>query len=160
MSSISVGSDSPGYLNTFEISKELYPFSKVLSEKFPSIDFDFVFVFRVLELFIGRKSFARYYIDEQWLPFDFTIPFEELLPYKGNKIIQRKIIGKYFFDFFCKKIGNYKYKLPSLKDTYPAIIECLRQYLVEHLWLPGSEDKYNYSLNKIIVCIDGFHSYC
>lgn len=146
MSRISVIGDSPGFIKTFEISDELYHFSKVLSERFPSVDIIFVFCFRVLYTTRGIKSNVRYYKDIKKLMFDFIMPLDDFWPYKGNKIIQRKIIGKYFFDFFCNKIGNYKYKIPSLKDTYPGIIEYLRQFLVEHLWLPDSQGKYNYSL--------------
>ena len=146
MNGISVIGDSPGFIKTFEISDELLPFSKVLSEKFPSIDFEFVFCFRVLYTTRGMNSNVRYCKDVNKLMFDLIMPLDDFWPYKGNKIIQRKIIGKYFFDFFCKKIGNYKYKIPSLKGTYPAIIECLREFLVEHLWLPDSQGKYNFSL--------------
>ena len=159
MCGIGITSDAPGFFETFKISIELYPFSKVLSEKFPSIDCEFLFVFRVLELYIGRKSFVRYYPDKHLLLFDLTMPTEDFWPYKGNKIIQRRIIGKYFFDFFCKKIGNYKYKIPSLKDTYPAIIECLREFLVEHLWLPDSQGKYNFSLIEKISYEEAMNVY-
>lgn len=159
MSGISVTGDYPSFIRISEISQELLPFSTVLSEKFPSIDFEFVFCFRVLYTTRGINSNVRYEKMRKWLMFDYIMPLDDFWPYKGNKIIQRKIIGKYFFDFFCKKIGNYKYKIPSLKDTYPAIIECLRQFLVEHLWLPDSQGKYNYSLIEKISYEEAMNVY-
>ena len=67
------------------------------------------------------------------------MPEEEFRPYKRNKSMQRLIMGRYFFPFFCDKLRRYKKKLSTLEPVLEDLIEDMRLFLIEHLWLPDED---------------------
>lgn len=139
MSKITVVSDSPGFLMVWEIGEEIRTFSKILNVKYPHLDFDFGFCFRALYTLIGIRSKVRFYKEDNWLGFDLMMPEEEFRPYKRNKSMQRLIMGRYFFPFFCDKLRRYKKKLSTLEPVLEDLIEDMRLFLIEHLWLPDED---------------------
>lgn len=141
MNMVKFTSDSPSFLMVSEIDEEIEAFSKILNVKYPHLDFDFGFCFRALYTLIGIRSKVRFDKEDNCLGFDLMMPEEEFLPYKRNKSMQRLIMGRYFFPFFCDKLRRYKKKLSTLEPVLEDLIEDMRLFLIEHLWLPD-EDGY------------------
>ena len=50
--------------------------------------------------------------------------------------MQRRIMGKHFFPFFAENIKKYRNKLPVLKAIEKDLVEDMRLFLIENLWLP------------------------
>lgn len=139
MSKITTRSDSASFLMVSEIDDELETFSKILNVKYPHLDFDFDFCFRALYTLIGIRPKVRFEQEDNCLGFDLMMPEEEFLQYKRNKSMQRLIMGRYFFPFFCDKLRRYKKKLSTLEPVLEDLIENMRLFLIEHLWLPDED---------------------
>ena len=119
-----------------DIAEEQEAFTSVLNAKYPQLDFDFGFCFRVLDTLSGIRSRVRFDKEDRILELDLMMPEEDFLPYKQNKTMQRLIIGRYFFPFFCDKVRGYKRKLPALSPVLEEVIVDMEAFLIEHLWLP------------------------
>lgn len=146
MERISITSDSPGYIKVSEIGKDLIAFSEILEKKYNQIDFELAFCFRALYTTRGIKSKVRFYKDENWLGMDLIMPLDEFNPYKDNVSMQRRIMGKHFFPFFSANIHKYIYKLPVLKSVEKELVEDMRLFLIENLWLPNENGQYKLSV--------------
>lgn len=146
MERISITSDSPGYIKVSEIGKDLIAFSEILEKKYNQIDFELAFCFRALYITRGIKSKVRFYKDENWLGMDLIMPLDEFNPYKDNVSMQRRIKGKHFFPFFSANIHKYIYKLPILKSVEKELVEDMRLFLIENLWLPNENGQYKLSV--------------
>ena len=142
MDRVRITSDSPGFLKVGEIGKDLRVFSLVLKEKYPQIDFDFVFCFRALYTTRGIRSKVRFEKDCNYLGMDLIMSEEEFHPYKKNIAMQRRIMGKHFFPFFAENIKKYRYKLPVLKPIEKDLVEDMRLFLIEDLWLPDDSGSF------------------
>lgn len=110
------------------------------------IDFELAFCFRALYITRGIKSKVRFYKDENWLGMDLIMPLDEFNPYKDNVSMQRRIMGKHFFPFFSANIHKYIYKLPILKSVEKELVEDMRLFLIENLWLPNENGQYKLSV--------------
>ena len=146
MERISITSDSPGYIKVSEIGKDLIAFSEILEKKYNQIDFELAFCFRALYITRGIKSKVRFYKDENWLGMDLIMPLDEFNPYKDNVSMQRRIMGNHFFPFFSANIHKYIYKLPILKSVEKELVEDMRLFLIENLWLPNENGQYKLSV--------------
>ena len=136
MNRVSIQIDSPSYVKVSEIGKELVAFSLTIERKYPQIDFEFAFCFRALYTTRGIRSKVRFEKDCNYLGMDLIISEEEFNPYKNNVSMQRRIMGKHFFPFFAENIRKYRYKLPVLKPIEKELVEDMRLFLIENLWLP------------------------
>lgn len=150
MERISITSDSPGYIKVSEIGKDLIAFSEILEKKYNQIDFELAFCFRALYTIRGINSKVRFYKDENWLGMDLIMPVDEFNPYKNNISMQRRIMGKYFFPFFSENIHKYIYKLPILKSIEKDLVEDMRLFLIENLWLPDENGQFKLSIIETI----------
>lgn len=150
MERISITSDSPGYIKVSEIGKDLIAFSEILEKKYNQIDFELAFCFRALYTIRGINSKVRFYKDENWLGMDLIMPVDEFNPYKNNISMQRRIMGKYFFPFFSVNIHKYIYKLPILKSIEKDLVEDMRLFLIENLWLPDENGQFKLSIIETI----------
>ena len=150
MERISIQSDSPGYIKVSEIGKELIAFSEIIEKKYNQIDFELAFCFRALYTTRGINSKVRFYKDENWLGMDLIMPVDEFNPYKNNISMQRRIMGKYFFPFFSVNIHKYIYKLPILKVIEKDLVEDMRLFLIENLWLPDENGQYKLSVIETV----------
>lgn len=150
MERISIQSDSPGYIKVSEISKDLFAFSEIIEKKYNQIDFELAFCFRALYTTRGINSKVRFYKDENWLGMDLVIPLDEFNPYRNSVSMQRRIMGKHFFPFFSGNIHKYRYKLPILKSIEKDLVEDMRLFLVENLWLPLENGQYKFSVIETI----------
>ena len=146
MERISITSDSPGYIKVSEIGKDLIAFSEILEKEYNQIDFELAFCFRALYITRGIKSKVRFYKDENWLGMDLIMPLDEFNPYKDTVSMQRRIMGKHFFPFFSANIHKYIYKLPILKSVEKELVEDMRLFLIENLWLPNENGQYKLSV--------------
>ena len=81
-----------------------------------------------------------------FLLFYLLIPFLNKLIHKENVSMQRRIMGKHFFPFFSANIHKYIYKLPVLKSVEKELVEDMRLFLVENLWLPNENGQYRLSV--------------
>ena len=142
MDRVRITSDSPSFLKVGEIGKDLRVFSLVLKEKYPQIDFDFVFCFRALYTTRGIRSKVRFEKDCNYLGMDLIMSEEEFHPYKKNIAMQRRIMGKHFFPFFAENIKKYRNKLPILKPIEKDLVEDMRLFLIENLWLPDDSGSF------------------
>ena len=147
MSEVRLTADSPGYVSVWEIEEDLYDFSNVINKKYSEVYFDFVFCFRALYTTRGIRSKVRFEKDCNYLGMDLIMSEEEFHPYKKNIAMQRRIMGKHFFPFFAENIKKYRYKLPVLKPVEKDLVEDMRLFLIENLWLP--EDNGNFKLAVI-----------
>ena len=150
MERISITSDSPGYIKVSEIGKDLIAFSEILEKKYNQIDFELAFCFRALYTTRRINSKVRFYKDENWLGMDLIMPVDEFNPYKNNISMQRRIMGKYFFPFFSENIHKYIYKLPILKSIEKDLVEDMRLFLIENLWLPDENGQFKLSIIETI----------
>ena len=150
MERISIQIDSPGYVKVSEISEELLKFSLTIETKYNQIDFDFGFCFRVLYTTRGIRSKVRFYKEDRWLGMDLIIALNEFNSYKTNVSMQRLIMGKHFFPFFVENIKKYKSKLPTLKPVAEDLIEDMRLFLIENLWLPAEDGKLKLSIIETV----------
>lgn len=150
MDKIRITSDSPSYLKVSEISKELRAFSLIVKTKYKQIDFDFVFCFRALYTTRGIRSKVRFEKDSNYLGMDLIMSEDEFNPYKNNVSMQRLIMGRHFFPFFVENIKKYKSKLPTLKPVAEDLIEDMRLFLIENLWLPDDEGKLKLSVIETV----------
>lgn len=139
-------SDSPGYIKVSDIGKDLRNFSRIIETKYSEIDFDFLFCFRALYSTVGIRSKVRYEKDVNMLGMDLIMSLYEFNPYKENVSMQRRIMGKHFFPFFSANIHKYIYKLPVLKSVEKELVEDMRLFLVENLWLPNENGQYRLSV--------------
>ena len=146
MDRVRITSDSPGFLKVSEISKELRAFSLVIETKYTQIDFDFVFCFRALYTTRGIRSKVRFEKDCNFLGMDLIISEEEFNPYKKNVAMQRRIMGKHFFPFFAENIKKYRNKLPVLKPIEKDLVEDMRLFLIENLWLPDDSGSFKLTI--------------
>lgn len=78
------------------------------------------------------------------------MPLAEFNPYKYNVSMQRRIMGKYFFPFFSKNIHKYIYKLPILKSIEKDLVEDMRLFLIENLWLPDENGQFKLSVIETV----------
>ena len=147
MSEVRLTADSPGYVSVWEIEEDLYDFSNVINKKYSEVYFDFVFCFRALYTTRGIRSKVRFEKDCNYLGMDLIMSEEEFHPYKKNIAMQRRIMGKHFFPFFAENIKKYRYKLPVLKPIEKDLVEDMRLFLIENLWLP--DDSGNFKLAVI-----------
>lgn len=154
MERIGVTSVSPGHLKISEITKDLINFGKVIDEKYSQIDFSFFFNF-----VIGYKTTAytpdmqqyedddiKYYAKEKRLGMDIVMLYDEFEPYKQNISMQRRIIGKYFFNLFSVCIKKYRKRLPVLNLIGMELLEDMRLFLIENLLLPDENGQYKLSI--------------
>lgn len=146
MERIRITSDSPGYIKVSDISNDLKDFSGIIETKYSEINFVFLFCFRALYSTVGIRSKVRYEKDVNWLGMDLIMPLDEFNPYKGNVSMQRRIMGKHFFPFFSANIHKYIYKLPVLKSVEKELVEDMRLFLIENLWLPNENGQYKLSV--------------
>ena len=146
MERIRITSDSPGYIKVSDIGKDLRNFSRIIETKYSEIDFDFLFCFRALYSTVGIRSKVRYEKDVNMLGMDLIMSLDEFNPYKENVSMQRRIMGKHFFLFFSANIYKYIYKLPVLKSVEKELVEDMRLFLVENLWLPNENGQYRLSV--------------
>ena len=142
MNRVSIQIDSPSYVKVSEIGNELVAFSLTIERKYPQIDFDFVFCFRALYTTRGIRSKVRFEKDCNYLGMDLIMSEEEFHPYKKNIAMQRRIMGKHFFPFFAENIKKYRYKLPVLKPIEKDLVEDMRLFLIENLWLPDDSGSF------------------
>ena len=142
MNRVSIQIDSPGYVKVSEIGKELVAFSLTIERKYPQIDFEFAFCFRALYTTRGIRSKVRFEKDCNYLGMDLIMSEEEFHPYKKNIAMQRRIMGKHFFPFFAENIKKYRNKLPVLKPIEKDLVEDMRLFLIENLWLPDDSGSF------------------
>lgn len=142
MNRVSIQIDSPSYVKVSEIGKELVTFSLTIERKYPQIDFEFAFCFRALYTTRGIRSKVRFEKDCNYLGMDLIMSEEEFHPYKKNIAMQRRIMGKHFFPFFAENIKKYRYKLPVLKPIEKDLVEDMRLFLIENLWLPDDSGSF------------------
>jgi len=142
MNRVSIQIDSPSYVKVSEIGKELVAFSLTIERKYPQIDFEFAFCFRALYTTRGIRSKVRFEKDCNYLGMDLIMSEEEFHPYKKNIAMQRRIIGKHFFPFFAENIKKYRNKLPVLKPIEKDLVEDMRLFLIENLWLPDDSGSF------------------
>ncbi len=64
--------------------------------------------------------------------------------------MQRRIMGKYFFPFFSVNIHKYIYKLPILKSIEKDLVEDMRLFLIENLWLPDKNGQFKLSVIETV----------
>ena len=147
MNRVSIQIDSPGYVKVSEIGKELVAFSLTIERKYPQIDFELAFCFRALYTTRGFRSKVRFEKDCNCLGMDLIMSLDEFNPYKNNVSMQRRIMGKHFFPFFAGNIKKYRNKLPVLKPIEKDLVEDMRLFLIENLWLP--EDSGSFKLAVI-----------
>ena len=76
------------------------------------------------------------------LGMDLIISEEEFNPYKNNVSMQRRIMGKHFFPFFAENIKKYRNKLPVFKPIEKDLVEDMRLFLIENLWLPDDSGSF------------------
>ena len=146
MNRVSIQIDSPSYVKVSEIGKELVAFSLTIERKHPQIDFEFAFCFRALYTTRGIRSKVRFEKDCNYLGMDLIISEEEFYPYKNNVSMQRRIMGKHFFPFFAENIKKYRNKLPVLKPIEKDLVEDMRLFLIENLWLPDDSGSFKLSV--------------
>lgn len=146
MNRVSIQIDSPSYVKVSEIGKELVAFSLTIERKYPQIDFEFAFCFRALYTTRGIRSKVRFEKDCNYLGMDLIISEEEFNPYKNNVSMQRRIMGKHFFPFFAENIKKYRNKLPVLKPIEKDLVEDMRLFLIENLWLPDDSGSFKLSV--------------
>lgn len=142
MNRVSIQIDSPSYVKVSEIGKELVAFSLTIEREYPQIDFEFAFCFRALYTTRGIRSKVRFEKDCNYLGMDLIMSEEEFHPYKKNIAMQRRIMGKHFFPFFAENIKKYRYKLPVLKPIEKDLVEDMRLFLIENLWLPDDSGSF------------------
>ena len=142
MSEVRLTADSPGYVSVWEIEEDLYDFSNVINKKYSEVYFDFVFCFRALYTTRGIRSKVWFEKDCNYLGMDLIMSEEEFHPYKKNIAMQRRIMGKHFFPFFAENIKKYRYKLPVLKPIEKDLVEDMRLFLIENLWLPDDSGSF------------------
>lgn len=142
MNRVSIQIDSPSYVKVSEIGKELVAFSLTIERKYPQIDFEFAFCFRALYTTRGIRSKVRFEKDCNYLGMDLIMSLDEFNPYKNNVSMQRRIMGKHFFPFFAENIKKYRYKLPVLKPIEKDLVEDMRLFLIENLWLPDDSGSF------------------
>ena len=142
MNRVSIQFDSPSYVKVSEIGKELVAFSLTIERKYPQIDFEFAFCFRALYTTRGIRSKVRFEKDCNYLGMDLIVSEEEFNPYKNNVSMQRRIMGKHFFPFFAENIKKYRNKLPVLKPIEKDLVEDMRLFLIENLWLPDDSGSF------------------
>ena len=142
MNRVSIQIDSPSYVKVSEIGEELVAFSLTIERKYPQIDFEFAFCFRVLYTTRGIRSKVRFEKDCNYLGMDLIVSEEEFIPYKNNVSMQRRIMGKHFFPFFAENIKKYRNKLPVLKAIEKDLVEDMRLFLIENLWLPDDSGSF------------------
>ena len=142
MNRVSIQFDSPSYVKVSEIGKELVAFSLTIERKYPQIDFEFAFCFRALYTTRGIRSKVRFEKDCNYLGMDLIMSEEEFNPYKNNVSMQRRIMGKHFFPFFAENIKKYRNKLPVLKPIEKDLVEDMRLFLIENLWLPDDSGSF------------------
>ena len=142
MNRVSIQIDSPSYVKVSEIGKELVAFSLTIERKYPQIDFEFAFCFRALYTTRGIRSKVRFEKDCNYLGMDLIVSEEEFHPYKKNIAMQRRIMGKHFFPFFAENIKKYRNKLPVLKPIEKDLVEDMRLFLIENLWLPDDSGSF------------------
>ncbi len=146
MERISIQIDSPGYIKVSNIAEELMCFSAIIEQKYNQLDFEFAFCFRALYSMKGINSKVRYYKDENWLGMDLIMSLNEFNPYKDNVSMQRLIMGKHFFPFFAENIKKYRNKLPVLKTIEKELVEDMRLFLIDNLWLPDENGSLKLSI--------------
>ena len=146
MNRVSIQFDSPSYVKVSEIGKELVAFSLTIERKYPQIDFEFAFCFRALYTTRGIRSKVRFEKDCNYLGMDLIMSEEEFNPYKNNVSMQRRIMGKHFFPFFAENIKKYRNKLPVLKPIEKDLVEDMRLFLIENLWLPDDSGSFKLSV--------------
>ena len=142
MNRVSIQIDSPSYVKVSEIGKELVAFSLTIERKYPQIDFEFAFCFRALYTTRGIRSKVRFEKECNYLGMDLIMSEEEFNPYKNNVSMQRRIMGKHFFPFFAENIKKYRNKLPVLKPIEKDLVEDMRLFLIENLWLPDDSGSF------------------
>ena len=142
MNRVSIQIDSPSYVKVSEIGKELVAFSLTIERKYPQIDFELAFCFRALYTTRGIRSKVRFEKDCNYLGMDLIMSEEEFHPYKKNIAMQRRIMGKHFFPFFAENIKKYRNKLPVLKPIEKDLVEDMRLFLIENLWLPDDSGSF------------------
>ena len=142
MNRVSIQIDSPSYVKVSEIGKELVAFSLTIERKYPQIDFEFAFCFRALYTTRGIRSKVRFEKDCNYLGMDLIMSEEEFNPYKNNVSMQRRIMGKHFFPFFAENIKKYRNKLPVFKPIEKDLVEDMRLFLIENLWLPDDSGSF------------------
>ena len=142
MNRVSIQIDSPSYVKVSEIGKELVAFSLTIERKYPQIDFELAFCFRALYTTRGIRSKVRFEKDCNCLGMDLIMSLDEFNPYKNNVSMQRRIMGKHFFPFFAENIKKYRNKLPVLKPIEKDLVEDMRLFLIENLWLPDDSGSF------------------
>ena len=151
MERISIQIDSPSYIKISEIGKELLMFSTIINNKYSQINFEFAFCFRALYTTKSINSKVRFYKEENsWLGMDLIMPLNEFNPYKDNVSMQRRIMGKHFFPFFAENIKKYRNKLPILKPIEKDLIEDMRLFLIDNLWLLDENGELKLSVIKTV----------
>ena len=151
MERISIQIDSPSYIKISEIGKELLMFSTIINNKYSQINFEFAFCFRALYTTKGINSKVRFYKEENsWLGMDLIMPLNEFNPYKDNVSMQRRIMAKHFFPFFAENIKKYRNKLPILKPIEKDLIEDMRLFLIDNLWLLDENGELKLSVIKTV----------
>jgi len=151
MERISITSDTPSYIYVSEIADELVAFSTILDNKYSQIDFEFSFCFRVLYTTRGINSKVRFYKEQNsWLGMDLIMALDEFIPYKKNVSMQRRITGKHFYPFFADNIRKYRYKLPVLKPIEKDLVEDMRLFLINNLWLPDENGNLKLSVIETV----------
>ena len=146
MNRVSIQIDSPGYVKVSEIGKELVAFSLTIERKYPQIDFELAFCFRALYTTRGIRSKVRFEKDCNCLGMDLIMSLDEFNPYKNNVSMQRRIMGKHFFPFFAENIKKYRNKLPVLKPIEKDLVEDMRLFLIENLWLPDNSGSFKLTI--------------
>lgn len=151
MERISIQIDSPAYINVSEIGKELLAFSTIIDRKYSQIDFTFAFCFRALYTTKGINSKVRFYKEQNsWLGMDLIMALDDFNPYKNNISMQRRIMGEYFFAFFDENIRKYRNKLPVLKPIERDLVEDMRLFLINNLWLPDENGNLKLSVIETV----------
>ena len=146
MNRVSIQIDSPGYVEVSEIGKELVAFSLTIERKYPQIDFELAFCFRALYTTRGIRSKVRFEKDCNCLGMDLIMSLDEFNPYKNNVSMQRRIMGKHFFPFFAENIKKYRNKLPVIKPIEKDLVEDMRLFLIENLWLPDDSGSFKLTI--------------
>ena len=146
MNRVSIQIDSPSYVKVSEIGEELVAFSLTIERKYPQIDFELAFCFRALYTTRGIRSKVRFEKDCNCLGMDLIMSLDEFNPYKNNVSMQRRIMGKHFFPFFAENIKKYRNKLPVLKAIEKDLVEDMRLFLIENLWLPDDSGSFKLSV--------------
>lgn len=133
-----------------ELAAQKDSLEALLLEKFPQIDVDLSFCFRVLDRDSGWSSKVRMWKNDsphsfnkinsipesdRTLGFDMVVHREDFAAIKGDKTAQKRMLGNEMLRFVKLKLPNYTKKIPITKDEMNGILTTIEEWLARHEWL-------------------------